>query len=347
MEAIKVYVEQMFLSLPNTTELIKLKEEILQNMEDKYNELKSDGKNENEAIGTVISEFGNIDEILDEFNLKKGADFNEINSTSDKPTTRIMNDEEVDDYLATNKVTCQLISTGTILCIVGAALLIFISGFFGSSAKDGASNFDFLHFSIGNAYAGILGVIILLLFVCVAVTLFIISGAKSEKYNYVEKETIILSDASKNKIESLLSKRKDIFLIKTCIGVVVCILAVIQLLLVIVLSKGNDIATISSVSALLVMIAIAVYFFITGSSEQETYERILQKGDFAVINRNPVLETVSTIYWCLATAIYLGISFATGGWTVSWVIWPVAGVAWAAIAAIIELITNHNKQIND
>ena len=30
-------------------------------MEDKYTELKNEGKSENEAVGTVIAEFGNLD----------------------------------------------------------------------------------------------------------------------------------------------------------------------------------------------------------------------------------------------------------------------------------------------
>lgn len=39
-------------------------------MEDKYNELISDGKSDNEAIGIVISEFGNLDELADSLGIK-------------------------------------------------------------------------------------------------------------------------------------------------------------------------------------------------------------------------------------------------------------------------------------
>ena len=46
-----------------------LKEEILSNMEEKYRELKKQGHSENEAIGTVISEFGNIDELVRELGI--------------------------------------------------------------------------------------------------------------------------------------------------------------------------------------------------------------------------------------------------------------------------------------
>lgn len=59
MDAIKNYLETMFLNLPNTPEVQKAKYELGQMMEDKYRELIADGKTENEAIGTVIAEFGN------------------------------------------------------------------------------------------------------------------------------------------------------------------------------------------------------------------------------------------------------------------------------------------------
>ncbi|MFQ7714954.1 MAG: permease prefix domain 1-containing protein [Agathobacter rectalis] len=39
-------------------------------MEDKYNELISEGKSDNEAIGIVISEFGNLDELADSLGIK-------------------------------------------------------------------------------------------------------------------------------------------------------------------------------------------------------------------------------------------------------------------------------------
>jgi len=63
METIKNYLDSMFSSLPDTEEVRRAKEEILQMMEDKYNELKSSGSTENEAICIVIKEFGNLEEL--------------------------------------------------------------------------------------------------------------------------------------------------------------------------------------------------------------------------------------------------------------------------------------------
>ena len=43
-------------------------------------------------------------------------------------------------------------------------------------------------------------------------------------------------------------------------------------------------------------------------------------------------------YWCVATAIYLFISFTRNNWDSSWVIWPVAGVLFAAVFGILETL---------
>ena len=66
MEIIKNYLETMFATMPNTESVRKAKRELLQMMEDKYNELIAEGVSENTAVGTVISEFGNLDELADD-----------------------------------------------------------------------------------------------------------------------------------------------------------------------------------------------------------------------------------------------------------------------------------------
>ena len=71
METIKKYLEAMFAGMPNTAEVRKAKAELLQMMEDKYNELIGEGQTENTAVGTVISEFGNLDELAEDLGLTR------------------------------------------------------------------------------------------------------------------------------------------------------------------------------------------------------------------------------------------------------------------------------------
>jgi len=102
METIKNYLDNMFANLANSTDIIKLKSDLLLNMEEKYNELKNDGKSENEAIGIVISEFGNIEELMEELGIEERK--GEVPKTITK--------EEADNFIAAKKQEGLLVGIG-------------------------------------------------------------------------------------------------------------------------------------------------------------------------------------------------------------------------------------------
>ncbi len=63
---IKNYVEVLFSDLPKTRKALELKEEILSNMNERYNDYIREGKSENQAYSLVISNLGDVDEMLKE-----------------------------------------------------------------------------------------------------------------------------------------------------------------------------------------------------------------------------------------------------------------------------------------
>lgn len=73
MKILSDYLNTLFLNLPQTPAVQKAKEDLRAIMEDHYNELLAEGKSEHEAIGAVISEFGSIDELLQELEVDQEA----------------------------------------------------------------------------------------------------------------------------------------------------------------------------------------------------------------------------------------------------------------------------------
>ena len=124
METIKTYLENMFSGLPDTPEVRKARYELEQMMEDKYSELKSSGKSENEAIGIVISEFGNLDELAESLGLQ--FYINQKNESNTIQTdAKILSMEDAFAYLKTNTRHACLMALGVLFCIispVGAVL---------------------------------------------------------------------------------------------------------------------------------------------------------------------------------------------------------------------------------
>ncbi|MCI5535733.1 MAG: hypothetical protein SOV50_03415 [Lentihominibacter sp.] len=58
--------------------------------------------------------------------------------------------------------------------------------------------------------------------------------------------------------------------------------------------------------------------------------------------RSRKIEPFGGIYWCTVTAVYLGWSFWSGRWDFTWIIWPVAGVLFAALSALLKVIIKGN-----
>lgn len=89
MDKIKEYLNNLFIGLPETPAVLRAKAELLEMMEDKYDELISEGKNETEAFGTVISEFGNLEELADALGIKE-----QISDSKDTDATENIKDEK-------------------------------------------------------------------------------------------------------------------------------------------------------------------------------------------------------------------------------------------------------------
>lgn len=60
------YIDNMFMGLPDSQEVRLAKQMITDNMTGKYEELLGEGKNEAEAFGTTVAEFGSVRELSKE-----------------------------------------------------------------------------------------------------------------------------------------------------------------------------------------------------------------------------------------------------------------------------------------
>ena len=73
-------------------------------------------------------------------------------------------------------------------------------------------------------------------------------------------------------------------------------------------------------------------------------ERLLREGEFAPKKESPLEATVTTVYWLLVTAGYLCWSFLSDSWGISWILWVIAGILFAAIREILHYFENRHAQ---
>ena len=96
--------------------------------------------------------------------------------------------------------------------------------------------------------------------------------------------------------------------------------------------------------ALLLLAGAGSALFILAGVPRAAAERLLQIGEYTreAKRKGALLEVFSSVYWLAATAVYLLLSFRNG-WDRSWMLWPVAGVIFAALYALLEALTGRRK----
>jgi len=92
------------------------------------------------------------------------------------------------------------------------------------------------------------------------------------------------------------------------------------------------------VGVLLAVAAIAIYLFITAGTVKTSMDRLLGEGEFDArdVRKNRREEKIGGIYWPIVVAVYLGWSFLSGNWGITWVVFPVAALVFGAISTAIK-----------
>lgn len=68
-EKLRKYVEDMVRDIPKTRNVVDLKEEIIGNMEERYDDLRAEGYGEQDAFDCTINAMGDIRSLFEEENL--------------------------------------------------------------------------------------------------------------------------------------------------------------------------------------------------------------------------------------------------------------------------------------
>lgn len=229
--------------------------------------------------------------------------------------------EEATAYISNVAKTTPTTALGVSLCITSPVVLIFLVGLW------------------DNAAAAIIGVAVLLLMIAIAVFIFIMNGKDDEKYEYFNYEKIDTAYG----VDGMVRERKEKSATKNTmligLGVVLCILSSVPLITV-ALMEFEDYVVTSMVCVLLILVAIAVNLFVRVGSVNECYNKLLEEGDYTPGKKASIktIERVGRVYWSIALAIYLACSFITNRWEFTWIVWPVAAVAFPIVTTITKFI---------
>ena len=246
-----------------------------------------------------------------------------VSGEPDAPLRRVTM-EEANAFLAARRMAAPRVANAAALCILSPVLLLLLS-----ALTEGGL------LPIRAGLAAGLGCAALLLSVAAAVFLFITCGNAGSRWSYLEREAF----ETEYGVTGMVKEKRRAYELRfsrgIAAGVVLCILSAVPLIVAGAMDASDPVCELCT-ACLLALVALGVDLMIRVSTIKGSYDTLLQEGEFSQKEKRArsKLSAFSGAYWCLATAIYLGWSFLSGRWDLTWIVWPVAGVLFAAASGV-------------
>ena len=243
----------------------------------------------------------------------------------DYPVRRVSM-EDASLFLELKEQTRFWIALATSLCILSPVILMWLTG-------AAANN----RIALAEDTAAMIGLIILIIFLAIGVAIFIMSGAKTSKFEYLEKESFEVEYGVTSMVKQKQEQFHPTYVRFNMIGTLLCILSVIPLFATSI--TNDEFLQIGSVGIILIMVASGVFGFVYAGVKWGALQQLLQEGDYSRTfkKQSKLKESISGIYWLGATAIYLFMSLQNNNWNSSWIIWPIAGVLFGIIMIVVNM----------
>ena len=267
-----------------------------------------------------ILRMGELFGVSTDFLLKEGE---EAQTAGRAEEVRSVSREEAEAYLSVVERLAPRKALAVALFILSPVVLFLLQ-----SGKESGI------FPLSSGLAEGIGLAVLLGMVAAGVGLLILSGLP--RYDYLEEREIALSREGKEWAKSCREGFRPRFQRGVAAGVVLCILGAAPVVLAGSLDAGEPWSSVCF-CMLLILVAGGVYGFVRHGVVYNAYAKLLQEGEYTRRQKelNRRFAYLPGVYWCLATALYLGISFLWNSWDTSWIVWPVAGVLYAALLSLL------------
>ena len=247
-----------------------------------------------------------------------------------EPETRTVTMEEANAFLEFKGRAALRVAAGVMMCILSPVLLV---------ALGAITEYGVLGVAANAAEA--VGLIVMFLLIGGAVALFVTTGIQGQRFKYMEEELIETVYGVDGVVKDRREKFRPTFVTQLTLGIVLCVVSVIPVFCSQLLPSGRQaFAEDFSGAFLLILVAVGVFLIVRSCIVNGAFQMLLQEGDYtrAEKRENKKNEPISTVYWVAVTAAYLLWSFLTMEWHRTWIIWPVAGVGYGVVTAILKAV---------
>lgn len=249
----------------------------------------------------------------------------------DEPPLRRVTMEEASAYLALRRAAAPRMALATFLCIISPVALLML-----------AAMSEMSRFGISENAASGIGLCGLLVLVAIGVALFLTCSARVRDFAFLEEDPFEMEYGVSGMVKERMQDFANTYSRLNITGTVLCILSAVPLFVSMCIETA-DVVYVAAVCLLLIIAGIGCVAFTYGGTIHASMERLLEEGDYTrqQKSRRGVKGAISTIYWLLVTAIFMWYTFGPSGngqARYSWFIWAIAGVLYAAVMLVVNLI---------
>lgn len=280
-----------------------------------------------------ILHLGSLFGVTTDYLLKDEIEDEEFTDGVDETTIKKITLAQANEYMEQRKDASIKIAIATFLCILSVIPLLILGAM---------SEVTSLPIS-ENVAAGV-GVVAIFPIVAVAVIMFIRVGFKNSAYEYLDNEPFETEYGVTGLARDRQKAYRSTYVKYNYIGTCICVLSPVPLLCG--AFTENEFLTVIMLCVTMLTAGIGAMFFIVAGVRWASMQKLLREGEFSDKGkrRSKISDTVGTVYWLVATAVFLSWSFITNDWNTTWIVWPVAGVLFAGVELICNLwLDKHEK----
>ncbi len=272
-------------------------------------------------------------DVSTDFLLKDENETFDAHDESKEPNTIQISLEQAKKYVEDKIKVSAIITKGVILCVCSVVPLFF----FLAMAETNRLN-------LSGDMAAAIGVLSILIMVSLGVSFFIKTNQYENETAVIDHETFELAYGVHSVFSEKLKKFRSTYNRRLSLGIFFFIFSFVPLMFAAIFSGASDLV-LMMVIVLLVMIAIGIFIVSPASAQYEAYNNILKDSavETTKTKRTKRAEQLAAFYWPLLIAIYLGWSLWTMNWGVTWIVWPVGAVLFAALVGLMELLEKEDQ----
>lgn len=274
--------------------------------------------------------------VTTDYLLKDEIEDEEFTEDTDRAPMKRVSLALANEFLEWRAKAAGRIAAAVFLCIAAVIPLLLLSA--AAEAPE---------FSVSENLAAGAGLAALLVLVAAAVAVFVSCGLKNAPFEFIDKEPFETEYGVDGMVRERQNAYRPVYAKYNIIAVCLCVLSPVPLFAGLV--TGNEFLIVAMLAVTLVMAGVGSALFTLAGVRRASMQKLLKEGDYARRDRRKVRikETVSTVYWLTATAAYLGWSFLSNDWEITWVVWPVAGILFAAVMGICNLVIERGGENRD